>query len=361
MGSPILKSGFARVALRTLGMAPLDREIHLTGSLDGLERLLFVDSGQLSDILFFLPVVAEIKRDWPDIQLHMMAEERWADLLRKEARLDGLILYRSDQLRARSSSYLRLLREVKGRSFDGVFLMGEESDPPRDLVAYASQASLRVGAYQPEREALLNCMLRWRGQGRYKMELAEEMTRFVGLKYDAGAWRFRLRPEELRAADQMIHFRKPVKEQLLIGVDPSPGKSSRRFASSNLHFLVDHLVDKLRAKVMLFHVGEDSSESEEFRRRIRQSETLDMPSQGLRETLALLSRCDLFVAGNTELFHVAVAGGVPAIGLFTEADGVRWEPRGREHVAVVRGKPGESLPITELDKAVERIRHATHA
>jgi ADP-heptose:LPS heptosyltransferase len=227
-------------------------------------------------------------------------------------------------------------------------------------VAYASQASLRAGVYHPERESLLNCLLRWRGQGRYKMDLAWELARLVGLRYEPSIWRFRLRPEELRAAEQMIHFRKPVKSQMLIGIDPDPGKSGRRFASSNLHYLINHLVERLRAKVMIFQLSEDAPEVERMRRDLR-GEVLDMPSQGLRETLALLSRCQLFVAGNTELFHAAVAAGVPSLGLFTEADGARWEPGERAYVHVLRGKAGENLSLKELDGVVERILDAPPA
>jgi ADP-heptose:LPS heptosyltransferase len=286
-----------------------------------------------------------------------MVEERLADLLRRERSLAGLIVYRADQLRLRSGAYLQLLREVQQRSFDAVILMGETSDPPRDLVAYASQAPLRMGAYHPDREGLINCTLRWKGQERYPLHLAREITCMVGLRYDPLRWRFQPRPEELRAAEQMIHFRKPAKDQPLIGVDADPGKGGRRLAAANLGALVDHLADRLRGKVMVFHIQEGEEAVRAFRRQLR-GETLDMPPQGLRDTLALLACCDLFLAGNTELFHAAVAAGVPTLGLFTEADGRRWEPQEQPHAAILRGRPGERMPLPEVEAAVARIMNA---
>ena len=76
-----------------------------------------------------------------------------------------------------------------------------------------------------------------------------------------------------------------------------------------------------------------------------------------RERLALLSRCDLLVAGNTEFFHAAVAAGVPSLGLFSAADSSRWEPRRRERVGVLRGQPGQKMSLREIDAAVEGILH----
>jgi ADP-heptose:LPS heptosyltransferase len=360
MSSTFLNSPMTRWALRSLGMAPLEETLHLNGSLDQVRRLLLVDSGRLCDLVFFLPAINEIKQRWPQVEIQVMVEEDWADLLRKERSLSGLIVYKQSQLRLRSSAFLRLLKEIRSREFDAALLAGEQHDPARDLVAYASGASLRLGTYQEERDSVINCMVRWRGQDRYKIHLARVITGLVGLRYDPETWRFKLRPQELRVAEQMIHFRKPLKEQILIGVDPSQGLTERRFASSNLSYLVNHLVERLRAKVMLFPMDTPKDELEDFRKQIR-GEILDLPLKQLRESIALLACCNLFIAGNTELFHVAVAAGVPVIGLFTEADGKRWEPRDRNYVAVIRGRPGESMPLSELNEAVERILHASPA
>lgn len=360
MKSSILNSPFARAALRTLGMAPLDREFRLSGGLAGLRRILFVDSGQLSDLVFHLPLIAEIHRRWPEIELHVMVDQRWADLMRREPMLAGLLVYKEEQLKVRSSAYYKLLKEVKARGFDGALLMGAEADGPRDLVAYASQASLRIGIHHPERDALLNCLLRWRASDRYAMEIPCELARIFGVSYDLGRWRFELRPEEQRAADQLIHFRKPVREQMLIAVDPGHGKGERRVAANNLSYLVNHISERLRGKVLLLHLGEMDRELAEFRRLLR-AEALDMPPQGLRELLALLTRCDLILAGNTELFHVGVSAGVPTLGLFTDADGKRWEPRHREAVRVLRGRPGEKMSLHDIDAAVEEILNVRSA
>ncbi len=356
MKASFLNSPFARVALRTLGLAPLDREFKLSGDLADMSRVLFVGSGQLSDIIFHLPLLARIHEQWPELELQVLVDERWAEFLRREEMLSGLLVYRGDQLRARSSSYYRLLKEVRDRNFDAVFLMGEEADGPRDLVAYASQAPLRVGVYQPERDSMLNCMLRWQGQDRYKMEMPGEFSRLFGLSYDPWGWRFEARPEEQRAADQMIHFRKPISDQLLIAVDPGVGKGQGRVAADSLAYLVNHISEHLRAKVLFLHLPGAESEAAELTRLLR-GEILDMPRQGLRESLALLTRCNLFLSGNTELFHVAVAAGVPALGLFIESDGKRWEPRRSDSVSILRGRPGEKMSLQDIDSAVEGILH----
>ena len=61
----------------------------------------------------------------------------------------------------------------------------------------------------------------------------------------------------------------------------------------------------------------------EFKKCLK-SRTLEAPSRGLRDVLAFLGSCRLFLAGNTNLFHFAVALGVPTIGVLPREEEERW-------------------------------------
>ncbi len=360
MTASILKNPAGRLLLKTLGYSPREKLFRLDGDLGKLSRILLVDSGRLSDLLFFLPVIEGLRQAAPHVEIEIMALQRWGEFFKREPGVAGVILYDPKQLKLRSTAYHHLLKEVKRREFDAVILMGEGNDPLRDLVAFASGAPLRIGAHDPEREAFLNCTVRWGKAGRYRMELARELSRFLGLVYDPNRWSFEFQAEEVRAAEQFIHFRKPVKEQILIGVDSATGLGDSRLVESHLAYIVGHLSGTLRAKVMLFSLDGSSEGGSSFATRLG-GNVLDSPELGLRETLALLSCCDLFVAGNTELFHASVVFGVPTLGLFTDADKLDWEPRARDSVAVLRGRPGEKISLSDLDSSVRRILDARSA
>jgi ADP-heptose:LPS heptosyltransferase len=64
----------------------------------------------------------------------------------------------------------------------------------------------------------------------------------------------------------------------------------------------------------------------------------------LSAAAAVVSRCDLLVAGDTPLLHLAAAQGTPAIGLFGPTDGRRRGPFGAEH-RVVQSRNGRA-PLT---------------
>lgn len=61
---------------------------------------------------------------------------------------------------------------------------------------------------------------------------------------------------------------------------------------------------------------------------------------GIRETIAAMSRCVLFVGNDTGTMHMAVAAGVPCVAIFSarDADG-KWAPYGPGHVVLRKSVP----------------------
>jgi hypothetical protein len=71
--------------------------------------------------------------------------------------------------------------------------------------------------------------------------------------------------------------------------------------------------------------------------------------------LLLVAQCDLFIAGNTDLLHFAVAMGVPTVALFSDEEDPAFRPTGREHVRVLDITEGERVDIETLMETVEAV------
>ncbi len=61
------------------------------------------------------------------------------------------------------------------------------------------------------------------------------------------------------------------------------------------------------------------------------------------------------MAGNTDLFHFAVALGVPALGLFTTRDGKRWRPDEGERVEILELEDGGNLELSNVSACFDRL------
>ena len=121
-----------------------------------------------------------------------------------------------------------------------------------------------------------------------------------------------------------------------------------------LSYLLGAIYHQYRAKVVVLATPDEDETATRFEQALK-CERIELPRHNAKDTVALLTQCDLFLSGNTNLFHFAAAFGVPAIGLFTERDERRWMPPVQPHVAVIEGKRGEKQSTAAFLEHVERL------
>lgn len=326
----------------------------LPGALQDGVRLLIVDSGEITDLLFAMPFIEQAKNNYKDAHIGLLCDERCSGLALSSGVFADLIVYDEEQLKEGSPAAIKLDEILAQERWDIAVLVGKNPDPAREHLAFASRANLRVGPGHDGAFPDLNCELRPLSEGRHPYKRTTTWGRLLGVPLEGVPLRWPLAEEGVRQMAQLIHFNKPRKDQLLLGVDPGIGKAGTVLAAENLAFLVNHLSSHVRSKTILLTADEDAERQEALRSQLR-SELLELPRPTLRETVLLLSQCDLFLAGNSDLLHFAVAMGVPTVGVFTVADGEEWVPPDIEKLEIVRPQEGEALSLSDLMTRVDRL------
>ncbi|MFQ5600613.1 MAG: glycosyltransferase family 9 protein [Candidatus Krumholzibacteriia bacterium] len=121
-----------------------------------------------------------------------------------------------------------------------------------------------------------------------------------------------------------------------------------------LAYLVTAIYQHYRSKVIVLATPEEDETAVRFEQAL-QCERIDLPRHNVKDVVAVLSQCDLFLSGNTNLLHFAVAFGVPTIGLFTDRDDLRWRPSEQPRVAIIQGRRGAKLSLSDFLAQVERL------
>ena len=74
----------------------------------------------------------------------------------------------------------------------------------------------------------------------------------------------------------------------------------------------------------------------------------------MRQSAALLDRCKLFVGNDTGTMHLAAAGGLPCVALFSARDEQgKWDPMGGPHHVIRKSVPCAGCMLVQC---VERDR-----
>lgn len=324
-------------------------------------RVLIVDSGELTELLFFAPVINYLKYRFPGMRVSVLVREGNGELIRTMDQINEMISYEPEHLSLASTTYLTLLKRLKSRDFDIVFLLGREFSLARSFLAVFSRARLRVGFSQQYNYPFINCEIRRSSDGKiYEAPRATGFLTALGMSPGDSLTGWSLPDQDVRWATQMIHFRNPNNEAKLLVVDPGIGKGHHRLVESSLAHMVNRISQHYGARVLLLSNNLNQKGMERFRSRLTVN-LIDLEPKNVKEALALLSRADLVLAGNTDYFHFAVSMRRPTIGFFTRYDTANWVPKGTPWVQIIQGVKGQKLSLDEVFSKIDTLLHFSDA
>lgn len=316
-------------------------------------RVLCIDAGSLSDMLFHMPLLTAIRRRYPGTGMDFLMPEKHAPLVIPSGMARQCLIYKPGQLNPWRPSFASLLKQVGAGCYDVAFVMAHESHPALEMVALASGAALRYGPSHGDAWPSINFELRTAADG-YLGDRLRHAAPFFGFAAGELKPKWPLPMDKVRQMAQQVHFHKPNSRQMLVGIDPGRTLTGDPASIESYQAVARTLGSRLECRLIPL------SDPEEQERLARLEVLLSNVPSGLsRDTLLevvlLLSHCDLFIGGNTDLFHFAVAMGVPAVGLFTEADAPHWRPRGHALARVVDLDDAGRVDPDVLMAAVEAV------
>jgi ADP-heptose:LPS heptosyltransferase len=355
VSEPSLSNSF----IRTLCGAKTTAPFQLPGTLSGRARLLAIDAGDLADMLFHMPLLQGLHQKYPGIRIDFLLPQEHAPLAAACGLARQCLVYSERQLRPLSPGFWALQRSLRKNSYDAAVVMSLVPQRSLAMIAWISGAVLRMGPSHPHSYPAINFEVRTPAD-RYPYRGMRPLSAAVvlGMIPEALPHRFPLPDEKLRRMQQLVHFNKPRKDELLIGVDPGLGKSGHGISLPNLHFLVRQLNSHMSCRILPLTDPGNMDRWRDFEAQLP-GPPPGLPRENLLDMVLLLTQCDLFVSGNTDLFHFAVAEGVPAVGLFTRMDEQEWDPGPRPRAKVLRVAKGQRVDIDTLMEVIEAVTQGT--
>src|SRR5262249_563853 len=117
----------AEAAYNAAVVGPLSRWLKLAGSeapfrlpLVGPEggRALFIQDGDLTDLVFGAPLIAALHRTYPRCRISVLVREEASELIRHHPHVQDMLIYQPLRMRLTSPAYLKLARRLRRVGFD---------------------------------------------------------------------------------------------------------------------------------------------------------------------------------------------------------------------------------------------------
>jgi ADP-heptose:LPS heptosyltransferase len=352
------KEAMIGMIMPLLGRLVRDQAFSLPGDISDQSRVLIIDSGDLTELLFFAPVINLLKTRYPGMRVTVLVREGNSELIRTMDQINEMITYEPEHLSLASTTYFSLLKRLKSREFNITFLLGRDFSFSRSLLALLTRASVRVGFNQDFTYPFINCELRRGNENNYESQRAVGYLTALGFGSGEALPGWRLPDADVRWARQMIHFRKPGHDEKLIAVDPGVGKGNHRLAERSFSQIVSQIAARYPSKVLVVSNNLDEKNLESFKSTLN-ADLIDLTPKNVKEALALLSRADLLLAGNTDFFHFSVGMRLPSIGFFTRHDTANWFPKNTPWIQIIQGVKGQKMSLEEVFSKIDTLLHLT--
>lgn len=319
-----------------------------------VERILVIPECGVSGALFSIPTLRALRRGFPSGKIAVLVQEEDRDLLDGTPEVDRVIGYTLPKGLRRFSSLLSLGHRIGSYKFDIAINLDREFDSERAFLCYLSHAPVRGGLQSEDSHPFYNLELSSSVSGRTRARLGVEMARVMGIDVSGLDLSWEVPERERRLAEQLVHFRKPREDELLVGFDPGPGRCGTSLSVSQQARLLDKLCSDYQARAILLTPPEHHWLIAKLESMLSR-EPIVVQQRRMRDVVSLLAQCDLFVAGNTDLVYFAVAMGIPTVSLMTPEEVRDAAFPDAASLEIVELRPGERFPIEEFIERTQAV------
>ncbi len=291
------------------------------------KKILIIKVWALGDSVVSLPLVANLRKNYPYAQIDVLARKRNVDVFKNLPIINNIHLLELGNLKI----IIRLVRK-----YDLVI----DTEPYLRLSAILSVmlGKRRIGFAGRARSLVYTDSTHFK-QNQHMVENYLDMARILGIDTKTDSLvKLETTAEEKMQVAKFLSAKKIKKSDFLIGICAGVAESarSRMWAEEKYAQVADELIKKYNAKIIFTGGVNEKEQIEKITSRMRYKK-LAVNSAGelqLRSVFHLIELCRLFISNDTGPMHIASAQGVATIGLFGPNTPVLWAPFGRKNKSV---------------------------
>ncbi len=325
----------------------------------GTVNIVIVVCGGLTETLQAAPLIAAVAAG-TDEPVLVIGPPVAADIAHGLTGADHFQPLRGLGPRPTAAGLGRLWRELRGRRLD-VALVCSELASVRAAV-YAAGIPRRVGCADGISRILLSDAV----PGPAPLNRTHAWLRLaaaLGIPSSGSAGEYVAPAEATRGAEQLLLSNGVGDGRLLVAIAPGrgfagPGAAAQPWSAERFALLGNRLAARHGAGVVLLGEPGDREVAESMRLDLA-ADTVDICGEvDLATTAAVIAHCDLLIAADTPLLHLAAAVGTASVGLFGPTSGRVRAPAGGQHrvvQALAGGRGAATLDRIRVDDVLAGI------
>ena len=308
-----------------------------------VERVLVRGTNWIGDAVLTTPALTALRAGFPDARIALLAKTAVAELLQGHPAVDDIVLYRDPGPHAGLGGKLSLAIQLSRGRYDLAILF-QNAFEAAAITALAGIPN-RYGFATDGRSLLLThrVPLTPNIRRRHQVEYYLDLLRPLGIPVDPVAPTLRTTLEEDAAAVEYLRAFGVEPARVVIGLNPgSVYGSAKRWLPERYAHVADRLAAEHEACVLIFGGPGEESLGAAIAGMMKAPTIVLSGRTSVRQLMALIKRCRLFITNDTGPMHIAQAFGVPLVAIFGPTDPATTSPFGKGHELI--RKPVDCSP-----------------
>jgi len=319
----------------------------------GLERILVITKfGFLGDTIVATPFLRRLREAAPNARITLLTGPGIPELLAGCPYVDEIKTLDRKAGRALAGT-LTDAAAIRASRYDAAFVLNR-SIHSAILTALAG-IPMRVGHDTELRGFSLTVRVPydWNKPDR---ECALDLLRAVGAPADPAMPQLWVTQEESDGARERLHELSADEDSILVGMQPGANDAYvREWGAQRFATVADRLAEEYGARIVLFGGAAERATSDRVASTMQENPIVLTGSTGLREVLALISLCRLWIGNDGGLLHAAAALGVPTVGIFGPTKARRWGYEGGCHRTIAVYPPSPARDPKTIRMCLDAI------
>lgn len=294
-----------------------------------IKRILVRSTNWVGDAILITPAVRAVRKNFPEAQISILAKPWVAPIFYNNPYVDNIMQYDSAGRHTGWLGKARLIKELRRGRFDLSVLFQNAFEAA--LLTYLAGIPNRLGYDTDGRRALLTHSIRLEPKLKQIHEIDYYLTilkrAFLGL--DGRDLTLVVTDQERSRAKDILANCGITGEEIIVGVNPgSTYGSAKQWPPERYAALCDRIQTLWAARVVIFGGSGEEPIGSQVSELMKHRCVNLCGKTTLREAVALIEKCRLFVTNDSGLMHVASAFDMPLVAIFGSTNPITTGPSG---------------------------------